>query len=181
MDYNPAQTHHTIYRFNLSETVHRSIAEFARIHRYDNRKEYKSEWDKWCLAHSEWIQTETERHVRMGYQGDITDKLFKSGRYYYREKCNEKPTTNKHRNAYKRLSNDVLDAMDTHISLHIDDAQFSPATGYNTFCTSYSDLILKELKSALKQEDTNLETAEWVKRFKKTFKNRYYLYTRRIV
>lgn len=181
MDYNSIHPQPTTYRFNVSDTVHTHIAEFARIHRYDNRKEYKAAWQDWCQTHYDLIQTETERHVRMGYHGDIADKLFKSGRYYYREKCNEKPQMNKHRNTYKRLSNDVLDAMDTHISVHINDEQFSPATGYNTFCSSYSDLILKELKSALKQEDTTLETAEWVKRFKKTYKNRYYLYTRRIV
>jgi len=61
--------------------------------------------------------------------------------------------------------------MDTHISLHIDEARFSPATGYNTFCLSYSNLILKELKSALKQDtNNNLESAEWVQRFKKRIK-----------
>jgi hypothetical protein len=172
----------TTYRFNVSDTVHIHIAEFARIHRYDNRKDYKSAWHDWSKTHSELIETETERHVRMGYQGDIADKLFKSGRYYYRIKCKDTSTTSKPRNAYKRLSNNVLDAMDRHISLHIDDAHFSPATGYNTFCLSYSDLILKELKSALKQEDTHiLEPAEWVKRIKKTYKNRYYIYTRRTV
>lgn len=181
MDYTLTHAQPTTYRFNVSDTVHIHIAEFARIHRYDNRKDYKTAWHDWCHTHSELIQTETERHKRMGYHGDIEDKLFKSGRYYYRVKGNENPTTNKHRNAYKRLSIDILDAMDTHISEHIHDARFSPATGYNSFCSSYSDLILKELKSALKQEDTNLETTEWVKRFKKTYKNRYYLYTRRIV
>ena len=172
----------TTYRFNVSETVHIHIDEFARIHRYDNRKDYKSAWHDWCISHSELIQTETERHVRMGYQGDIADKLFKSGRYYYRVKGKDKPATSKHRNDYKRLSNCVLDAMDTHISLHIDEARFSPATGYNTFCLSYSNLILKELKRALKQDtNNNLEPAEWVQRFKKTYKNRYYIYTRRRV
>ena len=181
MDYNPMHTQPTTYRFNVSDTVHKHIAEFARIHRYDNRKDYKSAWHDWYQTHSELIQTEMERHIRMGYHGDIADKLFKSCRYYYRVKCNEKPASNKHRNTYKRLSHDILYAMDTHISVHIDDAQFTPATGYNTFCISYSDLILKELKRELKQEDTTLETDEWVKRFKKTYKNRYYLYTRRIV
>lgn len=170
----------TTYRFNVSEDANVYIAEFARIHRYDNRKDYKVSWNKWCLDHSELIQSETERHQRMGYQGDIIDKLFKSGRYYYRVKSNGQPNTTTVRHAYTRLSNAVLDAMDNHISVHIEDDQFTPAIGYDKFCISYSTLILKELKTALKKLET-IKTEEWVKRFKKTYKNRYYLYTRRIV
>ena len=56
------------------------------MHRYDDRKTYKAAWTAW-LAHDEiaaMLKAEVERLTDLGYQGDVADKLFKSGRYYFR-------------------------------------------------------------------------------------------------
>ena len=59
---------------------------FTEVHRYDDRKTYKEAWTAW-LAHDEiaaMLKAEVERLTDLGYKGDVADKLFKSGRYYFR-------------------------------------------------------------------------------------------------
>jgi hypothetical protein len=59
---------------------------FTEVHRYDDRKTYKEAWTAW-LAHDEidtMIKAEVARLTDLGYQGDVADKLYKSGRYYFR-------------------------------------------------------------------------------------------------
>jgi len=59
---------------------------FTEVHRYDDRKTYKEAWTAW-LAHDEIaaiLKAEVERLTDLGYKGDVADKLFKSGRYYFR-------------------------------------------------------------------------------------------------
>ena len=59
---------------------------FTTVHQYDDRKTYKEAWTKW-LAHDEiaaMLKSEVERLTNLGYKGDVADKLFKSGRYYFR-------------------------------------------------------------------------------------------------
>ena len=76
----------TIFRFDFSPNVVSKIAEFAKLHMDDDRKEYKKAWEPWCEENKEMI-TEEIRHLKQtGYDGDITDKMFKAGRYYFRKK-----------------------------------------------------------------------------------------------
>jgi hypothetical protein len=59
---------------------------FTEVHRCDDRKTYKEAWTAW-LAHDEIaaiLKAEFERLTDLGYKGDVADKLFKSGRYYFR-------------------------------------------------------------------------------------------------
>ncbi len=61
---------------------------FTEVHRYDDRKTYKAAWAAW-LAHDEIaaiLKSEVERLTDLGYNGDVADKLFKSVRYYFRQK-----------------------------------------------------------------------------------------------
>ena len=58
------------------------------MHQYDDRHTYKSEWTKWTQQeeNTQAIDVEKRRLQENGYIGDIEDKMFKAGRYYFRKK-----------------------------------------------------------------------------------------------
>ena len=75
-----------VLRFEFSNATIESVMGFTTVHQYDDRKTYKEAWTKW-LAHDEiaaMLKSEVERLTNLGYKGDVADKLFKSGRYYFR-------------------------------------------------------------------------------------------------
>jgi len=75
-----------VLRFEFSNATIESVMAFTTVHQYDDRKTYKEAWTKW-LAHDEiaaMLKAEVERLTNLGYKGDVADKLFKSGRYYFR-------------------------------------------------------------------------------------------------
>jgi hypothetical protein len=75
-----------VLRFEFSSTMIELTKAFTEVHRYDDRKTYKEAWTAW-LAHEEIaavLANEVERLSALGYKGDVADKLFKSGRYYFR-------------------------------------------------------------------------------------------------
>jgi hypothetical protein len=77
-----------VLRFEFSNAMIESTMTFTEVHRYDDRKTYKEAWAQW-LAHDEiaaMIKSEVARLRDLGYKGDVADKLFKSGRYYFRQK-----------------------------------------------------------------------------------------------
>jgi len=61
---------------------------FSKVHQYDDRHAYKSEWTKWTQQEeiAQAIDVEKRRLQENGYKGDIEDKMFKAGRYYFRKK-----------------------------------------------------------------------------------------------
>ena len=75
-----------VLRFEFSNALIESVMAFTTVHQYDDRKTYKEAWAQW-LAHDEiaaMLKSEVERLTNLGYKGDVADKLFKSGRYYFR-------------------------------------------------------------------------------------------------
>lgn len=77
-----------IYRYEFSKEFMDELYHFSKIHQYDDRHTYKEEWDKWINTNYELIKNEKLRLINLGYKGDIENKMFKSGRYYFRKKEN---------------------------------------------------------------------------------------------
>jgi hypothetical protein len=77
-----------IYRHEFSKEFMAHVSCFSKIHQYDDRHTYKSEWAKWTQQEdiAQTIEAETRRLQENGYVGDINDKMFKAGRYYFRKK-----------------------------------------------------------------------------------------------
>ena len=71
------------------------LSQFSKVHQYDDRHTYKSEWTKWTQHEeiAEAIETERRRLHENGYTGDVNDKMFKAGRYYFRKKTPATPAT----------------------------------------------------------------------------------------
>ena len=76
------------YRHEFSKGFMVELSRFSKVHQYDDRQTYKSEWQKWTSQDeiAEAMEVERRRLQENGYTGDIDDKMFKAGRYYFRKK-----------------------------------------------------------------------------------------------
>lgn len=192
-----------VLRFEFSDALIEHVAAFANVHQYDDRKTYKEEWAAW-LTHDEiatLFKTEVARLSDLGYKGDIADKLFKSGRYYFRGKrpnnanasanANADKTKVMNRRKYISVSRPILDAMDEHIERGLRSGDtYTPANGFANFCNIHAnDEVLNAEIANLAQRmmlmcnsdesQGQRMTKEAVDaKLKKTYKNRYFMLTK---
>ena len=175
-----------VLRFEFASVLIESVSAFANVHRYDDRKTYKEAWMAW-MAHDEiaaLLKAEVARLSALGYKGDVADKLFKSGRYYFRGKVVTKPTnddTNQTDNngvtrKYVLLNRQLLDAMDDHIACGLRQIDaYTPAHGFAEFCK----LNVEPYRSEVTRLSEIMTTGEAVSdKLKKTYKNRYFIMTK---
>ena len=76
------------YRHEFGKEFMANLSCFSKVHQYDDRHTYKNEWTKWVQRSdvAPAIDIEKRRLSENGYMGDIEDKMFKAGRYYFRKK-----------------------------------------------------------------------------------------------
>ena len=167
----------TIYRYKFSNDIMEIITEFSKIHQFDERKIYKESWGKWVEDNNDIIEEEISRLTRLGYEGDIIDKMFKAGRDYFRKKNSVSKEDNKQkiRRSYIIMEHNVLDAMDSHIKLSMKNDNFSPASGYIDFCTTHISLLQQEINRLC--FETSINSSDLADKIKKTYKNRYFITT----
>ena len=189
-----------IFRFEFSEDIMELIKRFSLIHQYDERKVYKERWNNWFQEHKEIMEREMHRMIDLGYEGDVHDKMFKAGRYYFRKKNikkdkedkedkegrdantmdlkkkNDEKTPQKKRN-YISMLQTTLDAMDKHLQEQLEtNDNFSPASGFDNFCANFTTIIRTEVNRMVTENE--MKTTEISNKIKKTYKNRYYMITR---
>jgi hypothetical protein len=82
------------YRHEFGKEFMAELSRFSKVHQYDDRHVYKSEWQKWINQEeiAQAMDIEKRRLQENGYIGDIDDKMFKAGRYYFRKKTTTTPT-----------------------------------------------------------------------------------------
>ena len=166
-----------VFRFKFAQEVTDSITEFATTHQYDDRHEYKESWEKWCSEHALLIENETARLKELGYTGDVVDKMFKSGRYYFRTKSHGKKKEVERRK-YTGLSRETLRSMDTYISSVALPDKLAPAASYNEYCVRNVEVLRKEVNSLV--QDLGFDSELVTDKLKKTFKNRYFQVSRKL-
>lgn len=162
-------TESQIFRFKFSDEFIVQLTPFAKLHQHSDRNTYKEEWKRWVENNDEIILNETTRLTELGYNGNITDKMYKSGRYYFRNKKEQQP---RKRRQYVSIEHEVIEIMDTHINSNLDT---KPSVSYGHFCESYSTQLDEEMTRLL---DEGLTRDTIKDKFKKTFKNRYFLITK---
>jgi len=177
------------FRFKYSENVGNALERFAMIHRDDDRKEFKNQWNAWITNDIyNLLQSEVELQKEAGNKGDIWDNMFKSARYYYRKKAikeerdeddeEEESDTDSlpsKKSQHFRFSSEILKNMDEHICEQ-QNTNKSPSEKYDDYCANNKDAILVEiLKIKTKMKKGLLDTADVSLRFKKTYKNRIYV------
>lgn len=167
-----------IFRYKLSDDIMLNITQFAKIHQLDDRHSYKEAWNRWLSDHQDSVEREVSRLEQIGYAGDVIDKMFKAGRYYFREKNDSKPTTTavpaeKNKRDYIVMSSEMIQAMDTHLIGIVNQTNFKPALAYDQFCEQHIDLLRKEIGRLVTDYNT-ITGKKMADKFKKTYKNRYF-------
>ena len=188
----------SVLRFNFTDEIIDAITQFAKLHQFDDRHTYRENWDKWVEENNCIIVREIERLQETGYDGDVADKMFKAGRYYFRKKNNNIRNDNdKKKRKYISLDKIILDEMDKHIVASIGRASigrasigpasigpasisrasigpaYTPANGYAEFCKLHENLLnIEKIRIELQYSDKLLD------KFKKTYKNRYFMLTK---
>jgi hypothetical protein len=173
-----------VLRFEFSDDIIKRLRDFVVVHNYDDRKTYKEAWSAW-LAHDEiaaLINAEVARLSALGYTGDVSDKLFKSGRYYFRQKTDGflMPVGQAPPRKYVLLNRQLLDAMDDHIErgLRQNAHAYTPASGFADFCKTWmndDDSYIREVTRLSELMPTGEAVHE---KLKKTYKNRYFMMTK---
>jgi hypothetical protein len=186
------------YRYAFSKDVVDTLSEFSRIHRYDKLCDFKKHWNVLLHENRVLFASEHDRLVINGFKGNVMDALFKSSRFYYRKlhlnRHNSTKPVNKRR--YICLSTKFLHSVDKHIEQTIslklsacnDNSNFishvNPAASYTDFCTTHLVDIRREVDTLISnikdKHDSPLSSEDISFKFKKTYKNRFYVIQRKI-
>ena len=161
----------SIYRYKLAEDIYEIIIGFAKLHQFDARKDYKEAWKSLVEAREVEFTAETERLSRLGYKGDVLDKMYKSGRYYFKGKSSSKHATSspkpRTKNSTIKLSKGMLETITKHINLTT--RAVKPSDGFELFCRDEEQTINAEVERVGIEEKDLLMT-----KIKKSYKNRYF-------
>jgi hypothetical protein len=163
---NNIQTLRFDYKYEISELLNN----FAKEHQNDDRKKFKTEWNEWVKKEdiNEKISKEIKRLENLGLEDDILDRMFKSVKYYYCKKLQNrlKPSSKpkSQTKLYTTLSQVILKKMDEHIYIYIKKETenktnkeethkniISPAKAYEDFCNKNRDSLLEEIKEYRKK------------------------------
>jgi hypothetical protein len=161
----------SIHRYKFTQLFMDELYKFSKVHQYDERKLFKESWTIWIEESHELIKNEEDRITKLGYEGDVLDKMFKSARYYFRKKSNIKNEP-KERRKYVSLNKEILEEMDKDILRGLNNKKFKPSEGFDNFCEKNTDLIKKEIELLL---DKKIESEDILLKIKKTYKNRYFM------
>ena len=164
-----------IYRYKFSDEFMEPLTEFSSKHRFDEAELFKMYWDRWESQpqNVSLVDREERRLKAIGYEGDIHEKMYKTVRYYLKNKSLEKKEPKKRRK-YITLDKEFLEKMDDHILQVAMVDNMKPAYAFNNF-TSLPDnmrLVDEQIKTMMEKEITEVEANN---KIKKTYKNRYYL------
>jgi hypothetical protein len=196
-----------IFRYKLSDDILLNITQFAKIHQFDDRHMYKDAWLIWLAEHQDSVEREVARLEQLDYKGDSIDKMFKAGRYYFREKVATKAAQveqeqveqqqveqqqveqqqvpnvqevpkvqiqTKAKRDYIVMHPDTIQAMDKHLRSLMTSKEFKPALAYNQFCEQHEEILRKEIRRLLTENET-LTGVKLSAKLKKTYKNRYFI------
>lgn len=157
-----------IFRYKFSDAFSSELYNFAKIHKYDDRESFKEEWNKWTLENNDIINIEMRRLVELNYKGNILNKMFKSARYYYKNKKNI-ITEPRERRKYITIDKTFIIEIDKHIQ---ENMNTPPSICFTNFCLEHQDIIDIEMRKLC---DSGLNNSEISFKFKKTYKNRYFI------
>lgn len=188
-----------VLRFKFDPDFIVALTNFAKIHQYDNRQDYKESWENWINENNDIVSREKIRLEQLGYKGDVYDKMYKSSRYYFRTKSLA-PVVPVKRRKYISIGSDMLNAIDAHIKDYLttdkENEKQTPAGGFADFQENNEKLIEdtiahlvgkkekgEEAEEAMeiqkqKKDVTFITKEEANQKVKKTYKNRYFVAVR---
>ena len=164
------------FRHTFSRQFVEVLNNFSKLHQNDDRKVFKSEWEAWTNQNDikTMIQCECESLRASGFDGDVLDKMFKSCRYYFRNKSPEENNDKKQRKPYVALSKSILQHMDEHIKMQVG---LRPEDAYNSYCNQFLMKIKDEIQALALESKESID--DIYNKYKKTYKNRFYVLSKK--
>jgi hypothetical protein len=168
-----------VLRFNFTTYVMTLLSSFAKIHQFDSRHDFKNAWKLWAEQNNALVQAETIHLQQSGFTGNVHDKMYKSVRYYFRQKSTV-PIAQPPRKIYESMHKPILSAIDQQIKSlmqnNIMESCLSPANGFDLFCNQHMNLIIDAIRiySPLPISITRDIIVSYTNKLKKTYKNRFY-------
>tara|TARA_Y100000816_G_scaffold244963_1_gene192772 strand:+ start:57 stop:551 length:495 start_codon:yes stop_codon:yes gene_type:complete len=159
-----------VYRYKFSKSFQEKIEEFSGQHKYDDYKTLKEKFKEWVDENKLNIMEEERKLRNNGYDGNIEDKIFKSSRYYFMKKSNERKEVKK-RKKYTSKNNKLLEE----IKMHISKTKFTkPSEAYDDFVTKYEELLNNVIKELISTNEYDKKEAQ--SKLKKIYKNKFYVH-----
>lgn len=169
-----------IFRFNLGDEMVDALLHFSKMHQHDDRHSYADAWKEWKSDPriSKIIADEVTRLQSLNFKGSIEsieNKIFKSGRYYFRNKSFIKVPP-KPRGKYVSVSKELLHAMNEYIvrQTQTQTSPPAPAEMFNEFCKTYLDILKIEIHRFVSLDEFSENPTLILSKIKKTFKNRVF-------
>ena len=194
-----------IFRYKLSDDTMILISKFSKLHQYDDRHAYKDAWALWLNENRDFVTREEMRLNNLGFNGDVVDKMFKAGRYYFREKKEGKKEVKeeaakdanddekkkekvvKTTRNYIAMNSEFIKAVDMHLIKSVKVNDFKPQRSFIQFVEENKDILQIEVRrlyaiinnnsgGVVVCSDRKTEIhKEIMTKLKKTFKNRYFV------
>ena len=89
-----------IFRFKFTNGFTSQLQEFSKIHKHDDTKTFKEFWHKWVDNNRNIVESEARTLENNGYVGNPYDKMYKSARYYYKNKSDKESRSKKEKKVY---------------------------------------------------------------------------------
>ena len=171
MQLNNKMASQKIYRFKFRQDFLDVLVEFSRIHQFDDTKTFKEAFETFCKDKKELVDKETKYLNTLGYQGNVTKKIYISARYYFKNKDYNPQEKKKDRRKYISQDKDFICSIDEHVIIAIRKNE-KPAEAFSKFNENFENIVSNEknrLKEFLNSEEKILN------KIKKTYKNRYFI------
>ena len=167
----------TTYRFEFSIDFSNKLYNFGKKHQYDNKESYKEEWIKWCIDNKNIIDNEKTMLNMTGYKGNFELKMYKSARYYFRNKNDSKKCNDiLHDKNYVLVSKDFIKIIKNHIKNYFENNEENnkkPTYGYEDFCLRNREIYDNEYRR-LQQIMENTDNEIIKNKIKHCYKNKYF-------
>jgi hypothetical protein len=181
-----------IQRFKYSDVMVGLLDNFARIHRYDDRIDFRKFWDVFVETNRKTFEYEVKLLYSRGFKSDPHFAMYKSTRFYYRKRYiennaeNIKKNTKKH--SYSKFPSKLIELIDSVIEKYISTnikqvtereyiCTITPASCYINFCDDYEFDLSIHIGDYVRQTlavGGDISSILISNKLKKTFKNRFY-------
>ena len=158
-----------IYRFKFSKQIYDILIPFVNNNKYSDTDTFNDNWNTWLIQYKNIIDNENKLLISNGYQGDINIKLYKSAKYYYKNKIASKNKSVKKRKKYLSIDIHLLNLIDKHINTFR--INIKPHYAY----TQFIDIYKNDINLERKKLSHILNNIEFNNKIKKTYKNRFYI------
>lgn len=160
------------YRFKLNSEFLSTIKEFSLKYRNYDSRDFKKMFAEWVEINNIAICMEERRLVNLGYVGDFVKKIYKSARYYYKNKpLSSTKYTRKTNVSYIPRNPEFYAVVENYILKY----NMKQSCLYNQFIHEIDPIIVSEISKEFKRLQTfQLNDEECFKKVKKSFNNIYY-------